>query len=459
VLHARSCTAGAARQVLDGSGDTGRERALIGSVGRLKTCVALCVAILAIMANDAAAQSCACARTEPPCSAYWRADVVFVGRVDLVTRAKAQHIVTLTVLEGFRGVASSVVTVANAQPGQGCAVRFRVSREYLVYGTRDEATGRVTTGPCDRTREVEDAASDLTYARAIEDGTALSGRIGGQVLVGRRDLSGRMTGPRRPLPNVLVRVSKDGALDTAITNDAGDFSVAGRSAGRYAVGLDLPDRYDVENDPRPVDLRDPRGCALVETVVHDNGRVFGRVIDGTGHPVAGLTVDLAAPNLKQRTATVTDRLGQYEFARVSSGRFIVGLPMGTQPSRASPVGGRLALSVPVQVADGNRVGVADIRLPSLLGLLRLSGFVVDADGVPAEGARVYLKSAAEDGSILSAPAAADFLGRFDVAIIGGGDYEIFAERARGNRMDSSASSRIAAPGVRGTVTLVLRRRY
>ena len=56
------------------------------------------------------------------------------------------------------------------------------------------ATGRrgeLTTNVCLRTREIEDAAADLAYVRALREGSAPPGRISGQVLVIPRDLAGK----------------------------------------------------------------------------------------------------------------------------------------------------------------------------------------------------------------------------------------------------------------------------
>ena len=87
----------------------------------------------------------------------------------------------------------------------------------------------------------------------------------------------------------------------------------------------------------------------------------------------------------------------------------------------------------------------------------------DADGTPAEGARVYLKGVGEDDRIVSEPVAADFMGRFVIAARAGTDYRLFAERARpggrSSRVDSTDQMRLIAVDGLKPVRLTLARRY
>jgi len=433
------------------------------------------VAIVVGSAADGLAQTCACSRVEAPCSAYWRADAVFVGRADAIAGAADARVVTFRVVERLQGVASSAMDVALGSARQRCGGAYRVGREYLVYAVRN-ASGGFTVAPCDRVRPVEDAAADLSYARAVKEGSAPPGKIGGQVLLARRDLGGRRIGTLVPLKDVPVRVERYAApdaganpQDTVITNEAGDFSVVARGAGRYGVTLDLQARYFLETNLLALELRDPRACGAIDAIVHENGRVAGRIVDASGRPVPGLTVDLATPSLAQRMRAITDRHGQYEFSRVPSGRFVIGVDlMGLSASASSmarhpriffPGIDKVGSASRVTVARGDRVSLADFRLPAYASLVAVTGVVLDADGTPAEGARIYLKDVSENGRILAEPAVADFVGRFVVSVIAGGEYELFAERARGARVDSSPPARIRAVAVPATLKLVLQRRY
>jgi hypothetical protein len=93
----------------------------------------------------------------------------------------------------------------------------------------------------------------------------------------------------------------------------------------------------------------------------------------------------------------------------------------------------------------------------------MSGVVLNTDGSPAEGARVYLKGEGDDARIVSEAVAADFMGRFVIAARPGTSYRLFAERARAGgrsaRIDSSDEIALTAAAELKPIRLTLRRRY
>ncbi len=117
----------------------------------------------------------------------------------------------------------------------------------------------------------------------------------------------------------------------------------------------------------------------------------------------------------------------------------------------------------VALTAGQRFELADFRLPASHAYVPISGVVFDADGAPAEGARVYLKGVGENERIVSEPVIADFMGRFVIAARAGTDYALFAERARpggsASRVDSADEVRVTAVAGLNPVRLTLVRRY
>jgi hypothetical protein len=408
-----------------------------------------------------AATEDAAARSEMPCSAYWHAPAVFVGRVDAIARSASGRRITFTVTERFKGPAASALTLS-LDSSSPCASRFRQGREYVVYAVPQ---GEVLTIACGRTRDVEDGAADLSYARAVKDGTAPDGSISGQVVISRRDLAGTIVQPAHPASDVAVRVAKDGADDRAITNQAGDFISASRGPGSYGIAIDVPSGYYVESSPAAVELRDVKACAQIEVRLAYDGRLAGRVIDSSGRAIAGLTVDVFTPNLAQRKVALTDRDGRFEATRMPPGKFVVGVTSAARTTSAKPARiyfpGQVnsTAATRVTIAEGARVQLPDFRLPASIRYVVVEGFVLDADGRPAEGAQVYLKGAGEGDRIVGEPVAADFVGRFAVAAIAGTEYAIFAERKRGTRADSTDQIRVNPTEAQKPLTLVLRRRY
>jgi Carboxypeptidase regulatory-like domain len=419
------------------------------------------IAVLLAVALPLAAPTttCDCGR-EGPCGAYWTALAIFVGRVDAIQRAAGGRTISFTVVERYRGVSSSHVTIAVGPAGQRCSLSFKVGREYLVYASRAE-TGAWTTSACSRTRAVEDAASDLAYARAVNDGTAPTGQISGQVVAAST-----------PVANVLVTVTAehDAGSQTATTNQAGDFTVPSRGPGRYRVAVTSPAGYATDDGSTVVDLRDSRSCASVEHRLYYNGSVRGRVVNATGRPVAGLTIELATAPAAVVAKTVTDDRGRYQFVRVSPGRFVIGINLTTRRSGTPrpprvfyPGVDKPTAARRVTVGAGAQVTLDDLALPLHARYVAIVGVVFDPDGVPADGARVYLKGAGDDDGILSEPAVSDLSGRFAIAALAGASYRLFAEHPRAdgpaNRVDSTDPSTVTVREGLAPVRLTLRRRY
>jgi hypothetical protein len=262
-----------------------------------------------------------------------------------------------------------------------------------------------------------------------------------------------------------VRVAGAGRQDLALTNRAGDFTLAATGAGAFAVTVDVPERFYGESATASIELRDARACADVELRIAPDGRLAGRVVDSEGRPLPGLTVEMSTTNPAQTRVAVTDRDGRYAVARLPAGRFVVGVATGAggRGGRGTRVflPGTIALTSAARVAvgEGERVAAPEFRLPAAITYVVLSGFVLDADGTPAEGAHVYVKGANEGDRILGEPVPADFVGRFTVSAPAGSDYVIFAERTRGTRVDSSDPVRLAAAHADRPIRLILQRRY
>ena len=383
-------------------------------------------------------------------------------------------------LDGLRGVTASALEVSTEPTGQRCSLPFKVGHEYIVYAVRSEGRA-LTTSRCLRTRDVEDAGADLAYARDVKQGSAGAGQISGRVVVVPRDLTGNAAGPPMPLADIAVIVARDGVAESMVTDLAGDFRLESRGPGTYRVSVTVPERFYADAPSSLVTLGDQRSCAHVVQTLHDNGQVTGRVIDASGRPIAGLTIELDTASSLSMTPdswrrrgggrrTVTDRGGRYTLGRIPAGRFVLSLPPA--PARATS-GGVLRVFYPgaelpsaasrVTLAAGERRDLADFRIPAGQKYVAVSGVVFDAGGATAEGARVFLKGVGEGDRIVSEPVVADFMGRFVIAAREGFEYRIFAERAREAGRTSSVDSadEVTLTAVEGLkpVRLTLERRY
>lgn len=446
----------------------------------MKPLVALCVVAAMLAAGVPDAAACSCVRQGPPCEDYWTAAAIFRGRVDSITAVASSaaapvksRTVRFTILESFKGTTGSTVDVRTVVGGAICGYRFTKGREYLVYAAV-EPDGALTTSICWRTRPADRAQADLEYARSIARGGMPLGRISGRVLLFTRDL---LTGRQRtrPMRGAAVTVRLGDFSATTQSNGSGEFSVTGLEPGAYAIHVDLMGTFRVNVSPDPVVIRDGRACAVAQANVHPDGRVSGRILDASGNPVRGLTVDLTIPHMPDSGATgnnpewlraVTDDDGRYELTGVPPGRFVVGIRAGRDPGHRlrahHPVVTKQSEAATFSVPAGGRVALGDFVLPASLQLLKISGVVVDSERTPVEGARVYLRGPAERDFILTEAVVTDASGRFTIAAIAE-EYVLFAERVRPGsghgRMDSTDLRRIVPTPGQAAVRLTLRPRY
>jgi len=407
------------------------------------------------------------AQTIAPCEAYWAADAVFAGRVTAVRRIGTARLVSLTVVEGFRGVAESSVDALMDTSASPCRVAFKVGGEYVVYATRSAGGGLSVV--CSRTRDVEDAGADLSYARDIRGGKPAPGFVGGRVLVHPLNLSGKPAGPPTPAAGITVTIARNTVSETAVTDAGGEFRVPIQAPGSYRVTVGVPQRFYSGDPEAVVAITDPRGCANVSAMLHDDGHVAGRVLDAKGMPVAGLTIEVGVASARGVRA-VTDRNGGYEVSKLPAGRYTLSIPpapasaSGMRPMRVFHPGVDVpARATIVNLTAGQRSVLPDLRLPAQQEYAAISGVVLDATGGPAEGARIYLKGASEGERIVSEPVIADFMGRFIIAARVGGDYILFGERPRPGerpgRVDSTDPLPLTAAPNMKSVRLSLQRRY
>lgn len=434
------------------------------------------IGLLAAPVPDA--EACRCFEPGPPCQAYWTTDVIFRGRVESISRPADRTVdphqfvmVRFTLLEPFKGVEGATVEVRTPTGPASCALRFSKGREYVVHASR--ANGVISTNSCSRTARVERAADDLEFARNIASGGVPLGRISGRVVLRSRSLwsSQYHTRPMRDVP-VTLRRGDDFSV-TIRTNRSGEYAAGGLEAGTYSIAVEPPGRFRVEVPPAGIVLPDVRGCAVADVDVHPDGRVAGRVVDPSGNPVRGLTVDLTPggdPEARQlspnpdRLQTATRLDGSYEFTGVSPGRFIVGI--NTRPDSVvadarvlHPGVTRAQEATVISVPAGGDIELRDLVIPSTVSFVEITGVIFDSGQVPVEGARVYLRGPAERDIILTAPVVTDLSGRFTITAVADQEYVVFAEHPNRNahgRLDSTDLVRVIATPTPVRLKLTLR---
>ena len=123
------------------------------------------IALVMLLKITAPSLHAMCIDPGPPCEAFWKSWVVFVGTVESITQAPTtigpfgMDIVSFSVEEPFRGVEGQTIEVVS--PRHAEATHFEVGRKYFVYADRELSTGRPYDSGCGLTKALEKAAEDL----------------------------------------------------------------------------------------------------------------------------------------------------------------------------------------------------------------------------------------------------------------------------------------------------------
>jgi hypothetical protein len=434
-----------------------------------RSIVRVATLVLAGLMAASPAEPCTCITPGPACQEFWPATAVFVGRVESVARIPVAdyELVSFTVLEPFKGVRAGPVRVRTA--AGGCGRSFRAGRQYLVYASAVDGSSELATGACSRTQPIERAARDLQYVRSLSSNLSTTGEIAGRVLLRTRDLA-RRRDRDRPVPGVVVSLTSGEAITRIATDGVGRFAARGMPPGRYLAALEPTPGVSGSIVPGAFELPDARACVQLSAVLRPTTSVRGRVVDGSGRPVPGLTVDLTVPTGldrnpgPERIRGLTHADGSFELIGVPPGRFVLGVNTmpGRTPRLMYPGVGSLSEATVVAVRAGVDVDVHDFVIPAPISFAQIPGVVLDSSGAPAEGARVFLAGPQDGDPILGEPATTDELGRFVLSASSGQQYRIFAERVRDshtNRVDASDVIVFNASTTRVVQKLTLRSRY
>jgi len=267
-------------------------------------------------------------------------------------------------------------------------------------------------------------------------------------------LSGRVLAQRdrAPVVDAEVRVGTHATLHTDVTGqfttelDPGSVHV---TALHPAIGIATPVVVDVApGAKRDVELLIGAGDAAIEGTVHAPG---GRI-------VANTKVQLTSSGSLQSWSTVTGAAGEFRFAPLPAGTYVVEAESRGASGRFSADDARAS----VQLPPGETTRV---KLAALVGDRTLAGRVVRVTGQPVVGAQVWAERLAERGAMQAGPhdATAYTLadGTFELFGIPDGEYTVGAyhvvhERARAGRFRAGARDVVVtfagSGSIAGTVT-------
>jgi hypothetical protein len=400
-----------------------------GRVNILRT-VAAAVVLACVCAQAAA--SCMI-DPSPPCQAFWRADVVFVGTVVGVSYSEKyrkgegeeawdirDRVAQFSVEEVFRGeaVQEARVTATETLPtpfksadgssgmkliSSDCEYTFKAGERYVVYANFDKARAGLLRVGFNRTRTLAQAAEDLSFLRGLKSADPSTGRVYGRVIRRDRDLSGGSYTEPVPVEGVRVEVSGAGgaAARVATTDREGFYQFTGLAPGDYVVRASMPETLAAYGEQKARVAA--RGCAQLDFNTNFDGRISGRITDSEGRPVSELKVDLIRADGPEVSLNglwaQTDKEGRYELKDVPPGRYLLGFGLGSEPDARSPFprtyypgAARGAQATVVEVGPGQRLTLFDLRMPPRQAERSFEVTVVWPDGRPVDDAMLRLEN-------------------------------------------------------------------
>jgi RNA polymerase sigma factor (sigma-70 family) len=288
--------------------------------------------------------------------------------------------------------------------------------------------------PRDDTRFVArpyDVVSPKTFAvtQARHEGVTLEVESLGRIV-------GTVVRAKKPVPGALLYISgpNETELEPVRADATGHFEARGLQPGPWILYADNDRGGAFGRAPETIQLA--RGQTAEVTIdLAYAASIAGRVVDQTGSPVAGVTVQFrnVASEDAGIAATATD--GTFRATKMTGGGKYITSVRRNQMARA-PLRPATGTEHPtITLTDGDSE-VTGIVLAVQIDHLSIAGKVVDADGAPVPDARVVAQlvddtDALFDGGFQDPADTTNVDGRFSIGDLHGGSYSVRARSPEG----------------------------
>lgn len=277
----------------------------------------------------------------------------------------------------------------------------------------------------------------------------------------------------------LAGAAQPGVFSRSATTDAdGAFELAGLRAGRYLVsaakaGFFLPASMGRPRGGVVITVSETNPVGTLALAMLPGGAITGRVVDEFGDPLAevrvhavrrgGSAAGVISLSMLSGASDVTDDRGHFRVYGLPAGDFLLvatqkddSVPLlGTAVGFRAPVGARLQVAPTYYPGTPNPADADTIPLglgeeASLqLTLLRVasravSGIALQADGNPAAGFAVSLRSIVSSPLYVTVLASISATGEFAIPNVPPGEYRLDLSRSNGaSPLDEWASMRVS----------------
>jgi hypothetical protein len=332
------------------------------------------------VAAESEAFACSCMMSGPPCQAAWTADVVFAGTVASMSPIDDESLgapyqsmlVKFNVERGFVNATAGPVEIVTGM-SSSCGYSFKAGGKYLVYASKTESS-RLTTSICSRTRPIAEAQEDLRYLTTM-GASGSGGRVYGRINELKRDPAEGTAVDYGPVEGIAVSVRGTTFFRDVVTDADGRFEILNLPLGKAAVTIVVPFGFEPSPVEQEIELRDGRACSEVNLPIQQIARASGLVVDASGRPLAGVSVDAVAAELAgfdpppHQYPVKTDERGAFEFTTLPPGVYVFGVNLTKDPY-GRPRGKSLFLpntavaseATVIELKAGDRKEVGTLRL-------------------------------------------------------------------------------------------------
>jgi hypothetical protein len=172
---------------------------------------------------------------EPPCSAYWKADIVFVGKISGIRKISLEPkdslntlLLRFSVEQLYRGTGGKQVEVVTTTGGE-CSPKLRKGQQWLIYGRRSPETGRLELSS--RSSMYFEMNEDLTYINDVS-----RGHVESSIITQVFDY------PDTKLQGIRIEIEGNGAKYQGVTDGEGKLTIPITAPGRYLIRGIFPPR-------------------------------------------------------------------------------------------------------------------------------------------------------------------------------------------------------------------------